>query len=183
MMIYYNSEKNDSTVSSFRQNMNRLLISIIAFLSLIGLTACSEQSQTVVKNKSSIKESTYYLFEEVEWTDLEPASQAALPQYLPEDLSNFGADPNFDELDEEQTLDPTGLSLPQPYLSSAKAIEELDGRAIKIPGFVVPLEFEGNLVTEFFLVPYFGACYHRIKLFISPVAKGLILRIFMIQFG
>jgi uncharacterized protein len=36
----------------------------------------------------------------------------------------------------------------------------LDGRKVKIPGFVVPLEEEGRAVTEFLLVPYFGACIH-----------------------
>lgn len=39
--------------------------------------------------------------------------------------------------------------------------DELDGQEVRIPGFVVPLELdEAGLVTEFFLVPYFGACIH-----------------------
>lgn len=37
----------------------------------------------------------------------------------------------------------------------------LDGQQVRIPGFIVPLELDdGGLVTEFFLVPYFGACIH-----------------------
>ncbi len=37
----------------------------------------------------------------------------------------------------------------------------LEGSNIKIPGFVVPLDVgKDGLVTEFFLVPYFGACIH-----------------------
>ena len=36
----------------------------------------------------------------------------------------------------------------------------LDGAEVKIPGFVVPLEREGNALREFLLVPYFGACIH-----------------------
>jgi hypothetical protein len=37
----------------------------------------------------------------------------------------------------------------------------LDGALIKIPGFIVPLDVgKDGLVTEFFLVPYFGACIH-----------------------
>jgi hypothetical protein len=36
----------------------------------------------------------------------------------------------------------------------------LDGKKIKIPGFVVPIEEKGRAVTEFLLVPYFGACIH-----------------------
>lgn len=38
---------------------------------------------------------------------------------------------------------------------------ELDGSQVRLPGFVVPLEYDANRnVTEFFLVPYFGACIH-----------------------
>ncbi len=37
---------------------------------------------------------------------------------------------------------------------------ELDKREIKIPGYLLPLEFEGQTVTEFLLVPYVGACIH-----------------------
>jgi len=37
----------------------------------------------------------------------------------------------------------------------------LEGSNIKIPGFIVPLDVgKDGLVTEFFLVPYFGACIH-----------------------
>ncbi|MBF7073656.1 DUF3299 domain-containing protein [Glaciecola sp. MH2013] len=38
--------------------------------------------------------------------------------------------------------------------------EELNGRYVKIPGFVVPLEGDADNITEFLLVPYFGACIH-----------------------
>ncbi|SLN19909.1 hypothetical protein TRL7639_00472 [Falsiruegeria litorea R37] len=37
---------------------------------------------------------------------------------------------------------------------------EWDGLEIKIPGYVLPLEFNGNQVVEFLLVPYVGACIH-----------------------
>lgn len=39
--------------------------------------------------------------------------------------------------------------------------EALDGAEVKLPGFIVPLELdEAGKVTEFFLVPFFGACIH-----------------------
>lgn len=38
--------------------------------------------------------------------------------------------------------------------------EDLNRRDIRIPGFVLPLEFDGTKVTEFLLVPYAGACIH-----------------------
>lgn len=36
----------------------------------------------------------------------------------------------------------------------------LDGKKIKLAGFVVPLERKGDAVLELLLVPYFGACIH-----------------------
>ena len=40
------------------------------------------------------------------------------------------------------------------------ANDELEGKTVRIPGFLLPLEFDGDKVTEFFLVPYVGACIH-----------------------
>jgi len=36
----------------------------------------------------------------------------------------------------------------------------LNGARIRLPGFVIPLEKVGDKVSEFLLVPYFGACIH-----------------------
>jgi hypothetical protein len=36
----------------------------------------------------------------------------------------------------------------------------MEGRYVRLPGFVVPLETEGDKIKEFFLVPYYGACIH-----------------------
>jgi hypothetical protein len=39
--------------------------------------------------------------------------------------------------------------------------KSLNGSTVKIPGFIVPLDIgKDGLVSEFFLVPYFGACIH-----------------------
>lgn len=46
------------------------------------------------------------------------------------------------------------------WLSSA-IIPEMGEEQVRLPGFVVPLEYnDEQKVTEFFLVPYFGACIH-----------------------
>ena len=59
-----------------------------------------------------------------------------------------------------QQVDHSGFGAPEPF-QSYRTVGELDGQKIRIPGFVVPVETdgEGNL-KEFFLVPYFGACIH-----------------------
>jgi len=35
-----------------------------------------------------------------------------------------------------------------------------DGSRIKIPGYIVPLTFDGDNIIEFLLVPFLGACTH-----------------------
>jgi hypothetical protein len=42
----------------------------------------------------------------------------------------------------------------------APVVKELDGARIRLPGFVVMLEGTPKGITEFLLVPYFGACIH-----------------------
>ena len=44
--------------------------------------------------------------------------------------------------------------------SSGEINTELDGSKINLAGFVAPLNNDGDIVTEFLLVPYFGACIH-----------------------
>lgn len=63
--------------------------------------------------------------------------------------------PPVDELDREAgSL--AGLQPP-----SMGVRKDLNGRTIRIPGFVVPIAFDAqHRVTRFFLVPYFGACIH-----------------------
>jgi hypothetical protein len=43
---------------------------------------------------------------------------------------------------------------------NAPANKALDGQTVKLPGYVVPLEQNKEGLTEFLLVPYFGACIH-----------------------
>jgi len=44
--------------------------------------------------------------------------------------------------------------------SEAPVVETLNERQVRIPGFVVPVEYDDKNVSEFLLVPYFGACIH-----------------------
>ncbi len=44
--------------------------------------------------------------------------------------------------------------------TEAPVVPDLDGRKVRLPGFVVPLEADAERRTEFLLVPYYGACIH-----------------------
>lgn len=41
-----------------------------------------------------------------------------------------------------------------------KVVEALDGKLVRIGGYVVPLDFDATTVKEFLLVPFVGACVH-----------------------
>jgi hypothetical protein len=44
---------------------------------------------------------------------------------------------------------------------NAPVVQALNGQSVKLPGYIVPLDVtEEGRVTEFLLVPYFGACIH-----------------------
>lgn len=43
---------------------------------------------------------------------------------------------------------------------STQVNQSLDGKTVRMPGYVLPLETEGTAVREFLLVPFVGACIH-----------------------
>lgn len=101
-------------------------------------------------------------FETIDWDDLMPE----------EDLNALMNPPNYldqieDSTFENQTIDQIQSQITssiddryQQALVSKNIIKAMDGQAVRIPGFIVPLEFDEETITEFFLVPYFGACIH-----------------------
>lgn len=47
-------------------------------------------------------------------------------------------------------------------LASTRVIAELNNVPVRMPAFIVPLEFDDEQrVTQFFMVPFFGACIHE----------------------
>lgn len=44
--------------------------------------------------------------------------------------------------------------------NKSRLVEDLDGKEVRIPGYVLPTEYSGDEVVEFLLVPYVGACIH-----------------------
>ena len=44
--------------------------------------------------------------------------------------------------------------------NEVKFNKKLDGKTVKIPGYIVPLDHIGFGVVEFMLVPFIGACIH-----------------------
>ncbi len=44
--------------------------------------------------------------------------------------------------------------------NARKFVTGLDGENVKLPGFIIPLEYSGDGVTGFMLAPFVGACIH-----------------------
>jgi hypothetical protein len=121
----------------------------------------------------------------LEWKDLTPSlphNQIVLPELSYQQrltlqdvftLSRYNDSKSQNQLAElKQTLKAEGLDADELLRLRAEYIEqqqraaetvtaEFDGQAVRIPGFLVPIEFSSPLVaTDFLLVPTAGACIH-----------------------
>lgn len=101
----------------------------------------------------SATQSTDPAYSDIEWGDLVPegfSSDEVWAKYLDDfDGLEFGSP-------EEQALYDKVLSEIDPEVIDPS----LDGQKIRMNGFVAPITYDEDIVTEFLLVPYFGACIH-----------------------
>ncbi len=103
-------------------------------------------------------------YKPLDWDQLMPEAELEIMKQLSSLLTNphQPLDPTADISDDinnamQQVIDPDV----QGVMTSINVRPELNNQTVSIPGFVVPLEVnEDNAITEFFLVPYFGACIH-----------------------
>lgn len=89
--------------------------------------------------------------QELRWEDLVPegySAEALMKKYDVSELSDD--DPRAERILREL----------RKVWDQAPVVSQLDGKQVKLPGFVVPLEYNETNVSEFLLVPYFGACIH-----------------------
>jgi hypothetical protein len=81
-------------------------------------------------------------FIDLDWEDLLPESETAIPRAFRGVIDHASA-PLIDQ---------------QPASSGVRT--EWNGQIVRLPGFVVPIDYKGSGVTAFILVPYAGACVH-----------------------
>ena len=89
----------------------------------------------------------------VEWEDLVPADfkpEAIMAKYKAE------IDATAEGSDAERVLYDKVMA----EFNSAGPNTSLDGKTVRIPGFVAPLDTDGETVVDFLLVPYYGSCIH-----------------------
>lgn len=102
-------------------------------------------------------------YKTVEWTDLLPQKDLDALMNGPEISHDTPELPLDSPISNQvrEAIEKAADSAYQRALVSTDVKSELNDTAIRLPGFIVPLEFsDQQLVTEFFVVPYFGACIH-----------------------
>ncbi|MEQ1803326.1 MAG: DUF3299 domain-containing protein [Gammaproteobacteria bacterium] len=113
--------------------MNKLITIAVLGLSLVATTVSAAPAKP----------------QELSWDDLMPAVSAPPPPAFPG--SGIPGKGRSNEV-------PDSPYVPQ---YSSNPVKSLDGKFVKLPGFIVPLESDdGGELSEFLLVPYFGACIH-----------------------
>ncbi|MDX1414436.1 MAG: DUF3299 domain-containing protein [Candidatus Promineifilaceae bacterium] len=93
------------------------------------------------------------VYQEIMWDALVPAdftAEAIMAKYAEQLAQISDGSPEGFEL----------YSQMQAEFNNAPVNETMDGTLVRLPGFIAPLEYTDDLITEFLLVPYFGACIH-----------------------
>jgi hypothetical protein len=90
-------------------------------------------------------------FREIAWESLIPKEWDAMAPFKGLKL---------DKMDDNDPRAVEALWKAKKYWKNAPVDQSLEGAQVRLPGFVVSLEREGEALKEFLLVPYFGACIH-----------------------
>ena len=98
----------------------------------------------------------YADYQEIAWEDLELPGQGLadiMKKYQPQ----LDAIPEGGAVEDDKLMEKM-----QAEMNAAPVNPALNGKKIKLPGYISPLEVDDQkgMVKEFLLVPYFGACIH-----------------------
>ncbi|CRI65453.1 conserved hypothetical protein [Thiocapsa sp. KS1] len=127
----------------------RLLPRLFPVILALWLVGCGEESAGPESGAADAVQA-----EQIDWDRLIPVDWQ--PETL---LEGFDLDA-VDGMDDD---DPRAVELMDKLTqlwADAPVVQELDGLKVRLPGFVVPLEMDERTMSEFLLVPYYGACIH-----------------------
>ncbi|GAA0396538.1 hypothetical protein GCM10009133_02030 [Cocleimonas flava] len=120
---------------------------------LVADTTPETTNKSDTEETANAKQQDSNAVETISWDKLIPES------YDPSVI----IDKYSEELESLTDDDPKAMELYgkiQAELDNAPVNMSLDGKTIKMPGFIAPLENNNGIISEFLLVPYFGACIH-----------------------
>lgn len=76
------------------------------------------------------------------------------------DLVPEGSGTNIDALRQLGVVEHGRMSTPFDQMTDAEITTDYNGKLVRIPGYLVPLDLDGTSVKAGLLVPYVGACIH-----------------------
>jgi uncharacterized protein len=126
----------------------RLLIPLL-LLALLGPAVAADYR---VGERLTPRKATPALnYREIDWDELTPKGWDPMAAFKGLNMNRLkDSDPKAIE----------ALEKMKAAWAEAPVEASLDGKRVKLAGFVVPLERKGDAVLELLLVPYFGACIH-----------------------
>lgn len=132
--------------------MNHRLLQVAAFAALVTFSVGAAAWWWSKDDKESVALEDVA---PVEWGELVPEGFEPFDPLA--DMTRAEIDKLFDGSDESNAR----LAEFDEQVGYAPTVPELDGEQVRIAGYVVPLDFDGNTsLDEFLLVPYYGACIH-----------------------
>lgn len=122
----------------------------VLLLSLSSLPAISQDYRVGDRLKPSASPART-AYQEITWDDLIPKDWDAMAALKGINVARLrDGDPKAQE----------ALEKLRAAWDAAPVVSHLENKRIRLAGFVVPLERQGDLVSELLLVPSFGACIH-----------------------
>jgi hypothetical protein len=143
-------------VNSNKKTNSLLLISMMVLLTVCGNGSyADDKQQSANQNNISKQQIGSETAIKIKWGDL--LSEQYHPDKIiakyQDQIDKFGA----------EDYSPEAEALYQKIndeMNNAPVNKALNNKNIKLPGFIAPLNQHNGFITEFLLVPYFGACIH-----------------------
>ncbi|WP_051279265.1 DUF3299 domain-containing protein [Hellea balneolensis] len=150
---------------------------IPCLLVALSFGACGEKpatnsaSQTETAQNQETSQSVQSNAELLVWEDLMPEGEDArlaelYSEFYEEQERKFREQLTLSQAAKEtgdlmSMIDEGSAQDTMDQIGTYNVVDDLNGAKIRLPGYVVPLDFNANFeYEEFLLVPYFGACLH-----------------------
>ena len=147
-------------------------ISLLSFALMGGLSACSNSETKSHADNTPAKVETSAEVTEITWEDLMPEGEDELLETLYVEFyqefernlvrnSTPLSQATTQETDVSSLISEGSAADTMEQIGTFNVVKDFDGKRIRVPGYVVPFDFNADAEhKEFLLVPYFGACLH-----------------------
>ncbi len=147
-------------------------ISLLSFALMGGLSACSNSETKSRADNTPAKVETSAEVTEITWEDLMPEGEDELLETLYVEFyqefernlvrnSTPLSQATTQETDVSSLISEGSAADTMEQIGTFNVVKDFDGKRIRVPGYVVPFDFNADAEhKEFLLVPYFGACLH-----------------------